>query len=236
MMTGFESLSLHHSNLSHKVSKKTIIFLGVIRVALAYYLQPENTTYKHNLLIDKNMVRTIKYPKNQRTLYFAIGFTLVFFLYITFILGPVSSCFKIDVGANSLGLSFSYTKDMVQNFFESRTQEQLLCYSQFLQIWDAIFAFVYTLMYASWIMYFFKNKRLFLIIPILGMIADWSENYVELLMLETYLNSSPISEIFVSLGSGINSFKWILSSLTYLIILMGIIITLKTFLTKPKLH
>ena len=235
-MTGFESLSLHHSNLSHKVSKKTIIFLGVIRVALAYYLQPENTTYKHNLLIDKNMVRTIKYPKNQRTLYFAIGFTLVFFLYITFILGPVSSCFKIDVGANSLGLSFSYTKDMVQNFFESRTQEQLLCYSQFLQIWDAIFAFVYTLMYASWIMYFFKNKRLFLIIPILGMIADWSENYVELLMLETYLNSSPISEIFVSLGSGINSFKWILSSLTYLIILMGIIITLKTFLTKPKLH
>ena len=182
------------------------------------------------------MARTIKYSKNQRTLYFAIGFTLAFFLYITFILGPVSSCFKLDVGANSLGLSFSYTKDMVQNFFESRTQEQLLCYSQFLQIWDAIFAFIYTLMYASWIMYFFKNKRLFLIIPILGMIADWSENYVELLMLETYLNSSLISEILVSLGSGINSFKWVLSSLTYLIILIGIIITLKTFLTKPKLH
>ena len=178
----------------------------------------------------------IQYSKNQRTLYFAIGFTLAFFLYITFILGHVSSCFTLDVGANSLGLSFSYTKDMVQNFFESRTQEQLLCYSQFLQIWDAIFAFIYTLMYASWIMYFFKNKRLFLIIPILGMIADWSENYVELLMLETYLNSSLISEILVSLGSGINSFKWVLSSLTYLIILIGIIITLKTFLTKPKLH
>ena len=182
------------------------------------------------------MARAIKFSKNQRTLYFAIGFTLAFFLYITFILGPVSSCFKIDVGANSLGLSFSYTKDMVQNFFESRTQEQLLCYSQFLQIWDAIFAFVYTLMYASWILYFFKNKRLFLIIPILGMIADWAENYVELLMLETYLNSNSnsISETLVSLGSGINSFKWILSSLTYLIILFGIIITLKIFLTKFK--
>ena len=125
---------------------------------------------------------------------------------------------------------------MVQNFFGSRTQEQLLCYSQFLQIWDAIFAFVYTLMYASWIMYFFKNKRLFLIIPILAMIADWGENYVEVLMLEAYLNSSPISEILVSLGSGINSFKWSLSILTYLIILIGIMSTLKIFLRKPKLH
>ena len=173
----------------------------------------------------------IKYSKNQRTLYFAIGFTLAFFLYITFILGHVSSCFTLDVGANSLGLSFSYTEDMVQNFFESRTQEQLLCYSQFLQIWDAIFAIIYTLMYASWIMYFFKNKRIFLAIPILGMIADWAENYVELLMIKAYLNSSPISEILVSLGSGINSFKWTLSILTYLIILIGVMIALKIFLT-----
>ena len=170
----------------------------------------------------------------NRTLYFAIGFTVAFFLYITFVLGPVGSCFTVDFGSNSLGLSFSYTKEMVQNFFESRNQEQLLCYSQFLQIWDAIFAFVYTLMYASWILYFFKNKRLFLIIPILGLIADWAENYVELLMLETYINSSLISETLVSLGSGINSFKWVLSSLTYLIILFGIIITLKIFLRKFK--
>ena len=176
------------------------------------------------------MIRTIKYFKNNRTLYFAIGFTLAFFLYIKFILGHVSSCFTLNVGANSLGLSFYYTKDMVQNFFEARTQEQLLCYRQFLQIWDAIFAFVYTLMYASWIMYFFKNKRLLLRIPILAMIADWGENYVEVLMLEAYLNSSPISELLVSLGSGINSFKWLLSTLTYLIILIGIMITLKIFL------
>ena len=177
------------------------------------------------------MSRAIKYFKNNRTLSFAMGFTLAFFFYIIFVLGPVSNCFKFDVGKNSLGLSFYYTKIMVQDFFEARTLEQLLCYSQFLQIWDAIFAFFYTLMYASWIMYFFKNNSLFLIIPILGMIADWSENYVELLMIETYLKSSSISETFVSLGSGINSFKWILSSLTYFIILIGIIITLKIFLT-----
>ena len=158
------------------------------------------------------------------------------FLYVKFVLGHFSRCFILDVGANSLGLSFYYTIDMVQNFFESRTRGQLLCYSQFLQIWDTFFAFVYTLMYVSWIMYFFKNKRLYLIIPIFAMIADWAENYVELLMLETYLNSSSISKILVALGSGINSFKWSLSILTYLIILIGIMSTLKIFLTKSKLH
>ena len=180
------------------------------------------------------MTTTIQDSKSKRTLYFAIGFTVAFMLYITFALNPAGSCFKVEAGPNSLGLSFSYTKDMVQSFFESRSQEQLICYSQFLQIWDAVFAIIYTLMYASWIMYFFNKKRLLILIPVLGMISDWSENYVELLMIKTYLNSGPISEIFVSLGSGINSFKWILSSLTYLIILVGIIIAIRNFLTKPK--
>jgi len=175
------------------------------------------------------------FNKNQ-ILYLAIGFTIVFSFYLIYILAPFSSCFKLDAGVNSLGLSFSYSLEMVQKFFESRTREQLLCYSKFLQIWDAIFAFVYTLMYASWIVYFFNSKRLILIIPILCMIADWAENYVELVMLKTYLNSGPISETLVSIGSGINSFKLILSSITYLIILIGIIIKLKTFLTKPKLN
>ena len=178
----------------------------------------------------------IKYFKKNRTQYLAIGFTLVFYFYLTNILAPFSSCFKIDAGVNSLGLSFSYSLEMVQKFFESRNQEQLLCYSKFLQIWDAIFAFVYTLMYASWILYFFNNRRLLLIIPVLCMIADWAENYFELVMLKTYLNSGLISETIVSIGSGINSFKLILSSITYLIILIGIIIKIKTVLKKPKLH
>ena len=75
-----------------------------------------------------------------------------------------------------------------------------------------------------------------MITPILAMITDWSENYVELLMLETYLNSNAISETLVSLGSGINTFKWSVSIITYLIIFIGIMNALKTFLIKPKLH
>ena len=179
----------------------------------------------------------MKYFKNYRTLYYAIGFTLVFFCYLIFALVPVSSCFKLDEGSNSLGLSFSYTKDMVQSFFESRTQDQLICYSKFLQIWDPVFSFVSTVMFGSWIVCLFKKKWIFFITPtVLSMIADWSENYIELLMIENYLNSRTISETLVLLGSWINSFKFIMIGLTYLIILTGIIITLKIFIKKIKLH
>ena len=79
-------------------------------------------------------------------------------------------------------------------------------------------------------------KPLTSVTVILGMFSDWAENYAEILMLKTYLNSSSISETLGSFGSGINSFKWVLSSLTYLIILVGIIITLKIYLTKPKVN
>ena len=180
------------------------------------------------------MTTTTQVSRNKNILYFAVGSTLAFMLYITFVLTPVGACFNLDSGSNSLGLSFSYTKDMVLSFFESRSQEQLLCYSRFLQIWDAIFAIIYTLMYASWIVWLFNNKRWLALVPILGMISDWSENYIELIMIKTYSNAGVINETIVSLGSGINSFKWILSSLTYLIILLGIIIAIKNFFTKSK--
>ena len=180
------------------------------------------------------MAIKIQDSKSKNILYFALGSTVAFMLYITFVLTPVGACFNLDSGSNSLGLSFSYTKDMVLSFFESRSLEQLLCYSRFLQIWDAIFAIIYTLMYASWIVWLFNNKRWLALVPILGMISDWSENYIELIMIKTYSNNGAVSETIISLGSGINSFKWILSSLTYLIIVIGIIIAIRNFFTKTR--
>jgi hypothetical protein len=123
---------------------------------------------------------------------------------------------------------------MVQDFFAARNQEQLLCYSQFLKVWDVIFAMIYTLMYGSWILYLL-NKKIYLVVPILGMIADWSENFSELLMIQSYVTSGSITQSLVSVGSGINSFKWIMSSLTYLLLIIGIIVAIRTFLMKKKL-
>ena len=170
---------------------------------------------------------------NKSILYFALGSTLAFILYISLLLNPASGCFRLDSGSNSLGLSFSYNLGMVQDFFTARNQEQLLCYSQFLKVWDIIFAMIYTLMYGSWILYLL-NKKIYLVIPILGMIADWSENFSELLMIQSYVASGSITESLVSVGSGINSFKWIMSSLTYLLLIIGVIVAIRLFLMKKN--
>ena len=63
------------------------------------------------------MSTTTQVSRNKNILYFAIGSTVAFMLYITFVLTPVGACFNLDSGSNSLGLSFSYTKDIVLSFF-----------------------------------------------------------------------------------------------------------------------
>ncbi len=159
---------------------------------------------------------------SRRTLYMALGSTLAFVMYSVFVLDPTGKCFRVEEGSNSLGLTLSYSLQMVQEFFDSRSSNQLDCYKEFLQIWDVIFAVIYTSMYCFWILYLFNGRRILLIIPILGMIADWAENITEILMINSYLDSDSISETVVSIGSGLNMLKWILLMLTYLIILLGI--------------
>jgi hypothetical protein len=171
--------------------------------------------------------------QKNKNFYLAIGSTVLFILYIVFFLRDISSCFFIEDGNRSLGLSFYYTKEMVQNFFEIRNQEQLVCYNEFLKFWDIIFAVIYTLMYSLWITLLLK-KIILLIIPVLAMICDWAENYSEILMLDMYLNSDLMSESLIMTGSGINSAKWIFFYLTYLIILMGIIVKIKNYFKKNK--
>jgi hypothetical protein len=170
----------------------------------------------------------------RRILYMALGSTTAFMLYSLLVLAPAGKCFKVDEGSNSLGLTFSYTLGMVQEFFESRSTSQLDCYSEFLQIWDVMFAIIYTSMYCFWILYFFQNRRILLVIPLLGMVADWSENIVEIMMINSYLDSGTISETLVSVGSGLNMFKWIMSTLTYLVIFAGIGIKIKSVMNRSK--
>ena len=170
----------------------------------------------------------------RRILYMALGSTLAFMLYSLLVLAPAGKCFKVDEGSNSLGLTFSYTLGMVQEFFESRSTSQLDCYSEFLLIWDVIFAIIYTSMYSFWILYLFQNRRILLVVPLLSMVADWAENITEILMINSYLDSNSISETLVSVGSGLNMIKWTMSTLTYLILFAGIAIKIKSVMSTSK--
>ena len=170
----------------------------------------------------------------RRMLYMALGSTLAFILYSFLVFAPAGNCFKVDDGSNSLGLTFSYTLQMVQDFFESRSTSQLDCYSEFLQIWDIMYAIIYTSMYCFWILYFFQNRRILLVIPLLGMVTDWAENITEIMMINSYVDSNTISETLVSVGSGLNMVKWTMSTLTYLMIFTGIAIKIKSSVSATK--
>ena len=177
-----------------------------------------------------------KVASAKKTLYVAILSTLIMVLYAQFILGHFSTCFSIDDASNSLGLYFGYSTSEVFAFFDARTDEQLLCYANFLKVWDSLFPILYTVMYICWIIYLFKNWVYLSIIPFMHMITDWLENYYEISMVNEYLGVGEISNHLVSTGSFLTTTKWILSILTYIIILYGIIYKLNVYITKPKRH
>lgn len=172
----------------------------------------------------------------NKTLYVAILATLIMVLYAQFILGHFSSCFSVDEVSNSLGLSFGYSKTEVYAFFDVRTELQLLCYANFLKVWDSLFPILYTTMYVCWIMYLFKRWLVLSIIPVMHMLTDWLENYYEISMVNEYLRVGEISDQLVSTSSILTITKWILSILTYTILVSGIIYKLKLFIKAPKPH
>ena len=186
------------------------------------------------LMGDSEEIKESESHATRRMLYMALGSTLAFILYSVLIFAPAGKCFNVADGSNSLGLTFSYTLQMVQEFFESRSKNQLDCYSEFLLIWDVIFAIIYTSMYSFWILYFFQNRRILLVIPLLGMVTDWAENITEIMMINSYVDSNTISETLVSVGSGLNMVKWTMSTLTYLMIFTGIAIKIKSSVSATK--
>ncbi len=170
----------------------------------------------------------------NRALYLAILATLLMVLYAQFVLGHFSNCFTIDGTVNSLGLSFGYSTADVLAFFGARTKEQLLCYTHFLVLWDTIFPVLYTAMYVSWMVYLFEKWFYLSFVPIIHMAADWLENYFEISLVNEYLEIGRISDELVAAGSFLTITKWSLSLLTYIIILCGIISSLRTYLSRAK--
>ena len=66
----------------------------------------------------------------------------------------------------------------------------------------------------------------------LVMIADWAENYIELMMLENFINLDILSLALVLFGSGINSLRWFLFSIIYLLIIVRIVKVIKIYYAK----
>ena len=162
-----------------------------------------------------------KVVATNRNLYIAILATLIMVLYAQYILGHFSNCFSLDGVSNSLGLSFGFSTAEVHAFFDARTEAQLLCYANFLRIWDSIFPLLYTAMYVCWMIYLFKHWLYLSIIPVLHMLTDWLENYYEISMVNEYLRVGEVSDQLLATTSILTMTKWTLSILTYTVLVSG---------------
>lgn len=174
------------------------------------------------------MSQSLKTGSNK-WLFFALSATALMTLYAYFVMGHFSQCYVTEEGPNAIGLMFGYSAQDVLAFLSVRSKEQLICYTRFIRIWDTAFPVIYTLMHASWIIYLFKRWKFVVVLPVLHMIADWIENNVEIMIVETYLNSGKVAQPLVSLGSSLTVTKWILSIVIYLIILVTIGLKLKNY-------
>ena len=174
----------------------------------------------------------------QRTsIILALIATGLMVLYASRILGSESNIITSELqdGDKLLGLKLGYGIDYVSHLFSYLSQIALKQYSSLLIKWDNLFPFVYGSMYLLWLSLIYKNitfkkpvLKLINLYPLIPLIADLIENYFERLLITNYLDKGIIQESTVMVASGITTMKWGLSTLNYIIIVIGIILLIKT--------
>lgn len=171
---------------------------------------------------------------NKVNLLVCIILTIIMVLYAWLIMGSQSKCIGLPEGTSLLGLRFGYKYESVFLLFHSMSANSLKCYATLLTVWDNLFPFIYGSMYVSWISLLYKNYRFkyeslsyINLYPILPLVTDLIENYVENGLVTSYMISNNVSLFEAQLASIITQLKWSFSSLNYIIILVGIILFFK---------
>lgn len=159
--------------------------------------------------------------------------TAIMVAYASIILGGQSSCFEdqLPEGYKVLGLKAGYSLNYAMALFGSMNETGLFCYRNLILIWDNIFPVLYGVMYILWLSFIYKNTRVrhskyrFLnFYPLVPVLLDWTENFFEWRLTESFIRSETFTESQVQIASVASQVKWIASSLNYLIIVIGIVL------------
>ena len=171
---------------------------------------------------------------------FLIGIfsTAIFISYLFFVMVEKSSGFELaDDNIKSLGTSFGFDHAEIITFLATRTDEMIKAYINFNQVWDTLFGLIYGLMYVVWISVLFKEfsqKMSYLnLLPCVQVLFDWLENYALALLANQYLAEGVISSTTAKIASIFSITKWVFSSLTLTLVLIGIILMISR-LVKSK--
>jgi hypothetical protein len=158
----------------------------------------------------------------------ALVATAVFAGYLLVVLTGKGSAFAVaHSSVRSLGTSLGYGQAEIVAFFAERSDQMILSYVEFNQVWDTLFGLIYGVMYVVWVSVLFKpySQRVGILnlLPFGQVLFDWVENFSLSALSSQYLADGTISSSIAVLASTASAIKWGFSLLVYVVIVIGIV-------------
>ena len=194
--------------------------------------EKDQSTKKTGLFEVLNLKGISQFFYQNSNLVTGVSLTIIFIGYLVLVMMGKGAAFEVaDSNMRSLGTSFGFDQADIHAFLSARSKEMITAYITFNQVWDVLFGVIYGLMYVVWVSVLLKPLSHKVgglnLVPFLQVLFDWLENYQLALLANQYLNDSMISPANAKLASVFSMFKWACSSLTYILILIGIILMIR---------
>ena len=194
--------------------------------------EKDQSTKKTGLFEVLNLKGISQFFYQNSNLLTGVSLTIIFIGYLVLVMMGKGAAFELaDSNMRSLGTSFGFDQADIHAFLSARSKEMITAYITFNQVWDVLFGVIYGLMYVVWVSVLLKPLSHKVgglnLVPFLQVLFDWLENYQLALLANQYLNDGMISPANAKLASVFSMFKWACASLTYTLILIGIILMIR---------
>ena len=194
--------------------------------------EKDQSTKKTGLFEVLNLKGISQFFYQNSNLVTGVSLTIIFIGYLVLVMMGKGAAFEVaDSNMRSLGTSFGFDQADIHAFLSARSKEMITAYITFNQVWDVLFGVIYGLMYVVWVSVLLKPLSHKVgglnLVPFLQVLFDWLENYQLALLAHQYLNDGMISPANAKLASVFSMLKWACASLTYILILIGIILMIR---------
>lgn len=194
--------------------------------------EKDQSTKKTGLFVVLNLKGISQFFYQNSNLVTGVSLTIIFIGYLVLVMMGKGAAFEVaDSNMRSLGTSFGFDQADIHAFLSARSKEMITAYITFNQVWDVLFGVIYGLMYVVWVSVLLKPLSHKVgglnLVPFLQVLFDWLENYQLALLAHQYLNDGMISPANAKLASVFSMLKWACASLTYILILIGIILMIR---------
>jgi len=158
----------------------------------------------------------------------ALVATAVFAVYLVVVLTGKGTAFAVaDSSVRSLGTSLGFGQAEILAFLAERSDQMIIAYIEFNQVWDTLFGLIYGVMYVVWVSVLFKpysqKVGILNLLPFGQVVFDWVENFALSALSSQYLADGTMSSSVALLASTSSAIKWGFSLLVYVVIVVGIV-------------